>query len=92
MLREMLKQFGAVEDVLAYTNSFGEDVHFPCWSKADDSVIEEAYKGAMEVEQGDKNSLALSGVGEASNVEEYEAKEEEKLYSEKDKEDSEGLF
>jgi hypothetical protein len=92
MLREMLLHFGAIEDVLAYTNSFGEDVHFPCWSKADDNVIEEAYKGVMEVEQGDKNSLSLKGVGEASNIDEYEAKEEEKLYSDEDKKDSEGLF
>ena len=92
MLREMLLRFGAIEDVLNYTNSFGEDVHFPCWSKADDSVIEEAYKGVMEVEHGDRSSLSLKGVGEASNVEEYEAKEEEKLYSEEDKKDSEGLF
>lgn len=92
MLREMLLHFGAIEDVLNYTNSFGEDVHFPCWSKADDNDIEEAYKGVMEVEQGDKNSLSLKGVGEASNIDEYEAKEEEKLYSDEDKKDSEGLF
>ena len=92
MLREMLLRFGAIEDALAYTNSVGEDVHFPCWSKVEDKNIEEAYKGAMEVEEGDKNSLSLKGVGEASNVEEYEAKEEEKLYSDEDKKDSEGLF
>lgn len=92
MLREMLLRFGAIEDVLSYTNSFGEEVRFPCWSKADDTVIEEAYKGVMEVEQGDKNSLSLKGVGEVSNIEEYEAKEEEKLYSEEDKKDVEGLF
>ncbi len=92
MLREMLLRFGAIEDALNYTNSFGEEVHFPCWSKADDKDIEEAYKGAMEVEQGDKNSLSLKGVGEASNIDEYEAKEEEKLYSDEDKKDSEGLF
>lgn len=92
MLREMLLRFGAVEDVLSYTNSFGEEVRFPCWSKADDAVIEEAYKGVMEVEQGDKNSLSLKGIGEASNIEEYEAKEEEKLYSEEDKKDMEDLF
>ena len=92
MLREMLLHFGAIEDILTYTNSFGEDTHFPCWSKASDNVIEEAYKGVMEVEQGDKNSLSLKGVGEASNVDEYEPKEEEKLYSDEDKKDSEGLF
>ena len=92
MLREMLLKFGAIEDVLTYINSFGEEVHFPCWSKKEDKYIEEAYNGAMEVEQGDKNSLSLSGVGEASNVDEYEAKDEEKPYSEEDKKDAEEVF
>lgn len=92
MLREMLLKFGAVEDTLDYTNSFGEDVHFPCWSKKEDKNIEDSYSSAMEVEQGDKNSLSLNGVGEASNIDEYEPKEEEKLYSEEDKKDTEGLI
>jgi len=92
MLREMLLKFGAQEDTLIYTNAYGEEVHFPCWSKAEDKNIEEAYKGVMEVEQGDKSSLSLNGVGEASNVEEYGAKEEEKLYSDEDKKDAEGLL
>jgi hypothetical protein len=92
MLREMLLKFGAVEDVLDYTNSFGEEVHFPCWSKKEDKNIEDSYSSAMEVEQGDKNSLSLNGVGEASNIDEYEPKEEEKLYSEEDKKDAEGLI
>ena len=92
MLREMLKQFGAEEDSLTYTNAFDEVVNFPCWSKKEDKTIEDAYSGVMEVEQGDKNSLSLHGVGEASNIEEYEPKEEEKLYSDEDKKNSEGLF
>ena len=92
MLREMLKQFGAEEDSLTYTNAFDEVVNFPCWSKKEDKTIEDAYSGVMEVEQGDKNSLSLHGVGEASNIEEYEPKEEEKLYSDEDKKSSEGLF
>lgn len=92
MLREMLKQFGAEEDSLTYTNAHGEVVNFPCWSKKEDGDIEEAYRGAIEVEEGDKSSFSLKGVGEVSNVEEYEAKEEEKLYSEEDKKDSEDLF
>ena len=75
-----------------YTNSFSEEVNFPCWSKQEDKAIEDTYKGVMEVEQGDKNSLSVGGIGEASNVDEYEAKEEEKLYSDEDKKDSEGLF
>lgn len=92
MLREMLLKFGAQEDTLSYTNAHGEEVHFPCWSKAEDKNIEDAYSNAMEVEQGDRNSLVIQSVGEASNVEEYEAKEEEKLYSDKDKKESEDLF
>ena len=92
MLRETLIKFGAKEDVLIYTNSMGEDSHFPCWSKTEDKNIEEAYNGAIEVEQGDKQSLSLGSVGEASNVDEYEAKDEEKLYTEEDKKESEGLF
>lgn len=91
-LRETLLRFGAKEDVMHYTNSFSEEVNFPCWSKQEDKAIEDTYKGVMEVEQGDKNSLSVGGIGEASNVEEYEAKEEEKLYSEDDKAESEGLF
>ena len=91
-LRETLLRFGAKEDVMHYTNSFDEEVNFPCWSKQEDKAIEDTYKGVMEVEQGDKNSLSVGGIGEASNVEEYEAKEEEKLYSEDDKAESEGLF
>ena len=91
MLRETLLKFGAVEDTLVYTNSMGEDSHFPCWSKTEDKNIEEAYNGAMEVEEGDKKSLAY-GVGEASNVDEYEPKEDGKPYTEDDRKEAEGLF
>ena len=92
MLRETLIKFGAKEDTLVYTDARGDVKHFPCWSKAEDTDIEEAYAGAMEIEEGDKNSLNIEGVGEASNVDEYEPKEEEKLYSDKDKAESEDLF
>lgn len=92
MLRETLKQFGAVEDTLQYTNSFGEEMHFPCWSKAEDADINEAYVGAMEIENGDKTSLSAVSVSEASNTEKVEKKEEEKPYSDKDLEEAENLF
>lgn len=92
MLRETLKQFGAVEDILQYTNSFGEEMHFPCWSKAEDADINEAYVGAMEIENGDKASLSAVSVSEASNTEKVEKKEEEKPYSDKDLEEAENLF
>ena len=92
MLRETLKQFGAVEDTLQYTNSFGEEMHFPCWSKAEDADINEAYVGAMEIENGDKASLSAVSVSEASNTEKVEKKEEEKPYSDKDLEEAENMF
>lgn len=92
MLRETLIKFGAKEDTLVYTDARGDVKHFPCWSKIEDTDIEEAYAGAMEIEEGDKNSLNIEGVGEASNVDEYEPKEEEKLYSDEDKTESEDLF
>ena len=92
MLRETLIKFGAKEDTLVYTDTRGEVKHFPCWSKIEDTDIEEAYAGAMEIEEGDRNSLSIEGVGEASNVDEYEPKEEEKLYSDEDKAESEDLF
>ena len=92
MLRETLIKFGAKEDTLVYTDTRGDVKHFPCWSKVEDTDIEEAYAGAMEIEEGDKNSLNIGGVGEASNVDEYEPKEEEKLYSDEDKAESEDLF
>ena len=89
MLRETLKQFGAQEDVLVYDDSFGEEKHFPCWSKVEDNSIEDAYNGAMEVEQGDKQALS---VGDATNTDEYEAKDEDKPYTEEDKKEGEDLF
>ena len=89
MLRETPKQFGAQEDVLVYDDSFGEEKHFPCWSKVEDKNIEDAYNGAMEVEQGDKQALS---VGDASNTEEIEVKDDEKPYTEDDKKEGEGLF
>lgn len=92
MLRETLIKFGAKEDTLVYTDARGDVKHFPCWSKIEDTDIEEAYAGAMEIEEGDKNSLNIESVGEASNVDEYEPKEEEKLYSDEDKAESEDLF
>ena len=92
MLRDTLMKFGAQEDTLIYTDSRGDVKHFPCWSKVEDNDIEEAYAGAMEIEEGDKNSLNINSVGEATNIDEYEPKEESKLYSDEDKKESEDLF
>lgn len=93
MLRETLKQFGAVEDVLQYTNAFGEEMHFPCWSKAEDKDIDEAYLGAMEIENGDKANIGAVGVSEATNTTVPEPKgEEEKPYSDEDLKNAEDLF
>ena len=92
MLRETLKTFGAVEDSLSYTNSFGDEVNFPCWSKTEDKDIDEAYVGAMEVEQGDKTNMGVLGVGEATNIATDEPKNEEKPYTEEDKKNADSLF
>lgn len=93
MLRETLKNFGAVEDVLQYTNAFGEIMHFPCWSKLEDKDIDEAYLGAMEIENGDKANMSVIGVSEASNVNMPEPKsEDEKPYTEEDMKNAQDLF
>lgn len=93
MLRETLKNFGAVEDVLQYTNAFGEIMHFPCWSKLEDKDIDEAYLGAMEIENGDKANMGVIGVSEASNVNMPEPKsEDEKPYTEDDMKNAQDLF
>ena len=93
MLRETLKNFGAVEDVLQYTNAFGEIMHFPCWSKLEDKDIDEAYLGAMEIENGDKANMGVIGVSEASNVDIPEPKGEgEKPYTEDDMKNAQDLF
>lgn len=93
MLRETLKQFGAVEDVLQYTNAFGEEMHFPCWSKIEDKDIDEAYMGAMEIESGDKANLGVVGVSEATNTAVVESRgEEEKPYTEEDLKQAEDMF
>lgn len=93
MLRETLKSFGAVEDVLTYINAMEEEKHYPCWSKVEDADIDEAYSGAMEIEEGDKASLnnAVS-VSEATNIQTVEPTEEDKLYSDQDMKDAEDLF
>lgn len=92
MLRETLKNFGAVEDTLVYYSSLGDERHYPCWSKVEDKDIDEAYSGAMEIEEGDKANMGVVGVSEASNVPVQETKTEEKLYSVEDRKDAEELF
>lgn len=80
MLRETLKSFGAVEDMLRYNNSMGDLVEFPCWSKSEDKEIDEAYKGEVEIAEGDK----AHSVSEATNITETETSSGEKPYSEED--------
>ena len=80
MLRETLKSFGAVEDTLRYNNSMGDLVEFPCWSKSEDKEIDEAYKGEVEIAEGDK----AHSVSEATNITETETSSDEKPYSEED--------
>ena len=80
MLRETLKSFGAVEDMLRYNNSMGDLVEFPCWSKSEDKEIDEAYKGEVEIAEGDK----AHSVSEATNITDTETSSDEKPYSESD--------
>ena len=90
MLRETLKTFGAKEDILTYTNALGEVKNFPCWSRKDDAELEEAYEGAVEIEQGDKANLGA--IGEADNSEREMKETEEKLYSAEDLKEAEDIF
>lgn len=80
MLRETLKSFGAVEDMLRYNNTMGDLIEFPCWSKSEDKEIDEAYKGEVEIAEGDK----AHSVSEATNITETETSSDEKPYSESD--------
>lgn len=92
LMRETLKQFGAVEDILVYTNSFGEEMRFPCWSKEEDENINEAYVGTMEIENGDKANMGIVGVSEADNVIVPESNSDEKPYSDEDLKNAQELF
>lgn len=84
MMRETLKAFGAEEATLTYTNSLGEVINYPCWSKKDDSILKELYKGNLEVEEEDKKHLGLDAF--------TESKKEDKSYTDKDFEEAEDLF
>lgn len=90
LMRETLKQFGAEEDVLVYVNAFGDEIHFPCWSKEEDKNISEAYIGVMEIENGDKASIDLSSVSETDNADVETV--EQKPYSDEDLKNAEELF
>ena len=92
LMRETLKQFGAIEDILVYTNSFGEEMRFPCWSKEEDESINEAYVGTMEIENGDKANMGIVGVSEADNVIVPESNSDEKPYSDEDLKNAQELF
>lgn len=92
MLRESLKQFGAVEDTFVYFNSLEEEVSFPCWSKVEDDNIKKGYARAVEVENGDKASLSVESVSEVSNAPVRENTDDEKPYTDRDLEDAKDLF
>ena len=92
MLRETLKSFGAEEDIFTYYNALDEEVRFPCWSKVEDETIKNGYDRAMDVENGDKASLNIESVSDATNIDVIENTPEEKPYTDKDLEDAEDLF
>ena len=91
MLGVTLKSFGAVEDKFVYFNAVEEQITFPCWSKVEDKTLEENARIVKEVEDGDKASLSIEGMSEASNLEVAE-ETKEKLYTDQDIEEAEGLF
>ena len=92
MLRETLKQFGAIEDTLTYQNSHDEMVQFPCWSKTEDENIRNGYARALDVEEGDKASLSIEGVSVVTNAPVVEKADKETPYSKEDLEKSKDLF
>ena len=92
MLRETLKSFGAKEDIFVYFNSLEEEVKFPCWSKEEDELIKNGYDRAMEVETGDRASLSIESVSDATNIDTGDKEPDEKLYTDKDYKDAENLF
>lgn len=87
MMRETLKTFGAEEATLVYTNSFGEVINYPCWSKKDDSILKDLYKGNIEVEEEDKKHLGLDAL-----IGNEKDEETEKSYTDADFEEADGLF
>lgn len=91
MLREQLLSFGAVEDELVYTNALNEEKHYVCWSKEEDKDINEAYEGAVEIEEGDKNRISFGSVSEVNNMS-VEETSVEKKYTDKDLKEAEDLF
>lgn len=92
MLRETLKSFGAEEDTLVYTNALGEERRFPCWSKTEDSQIDDAYAGSVEVEEGDRANIGAVSVSEATNTAVVEKTEEEKPYTDEDWKNASEMF
>lgn len=91
-MRETLKSFGAVEDELVYTNVSGDEVHLPCWSKADDGVLQESYRGNLEIAEEDRRGVDMRGIGEVDNMVAEDMVAKEKEYSQGDMDRAETLF
>lgn len=92
LLGEYLREFGAVPDTFVYFNANGEQRNCPCWSKVEDTDIQDAYYNNMEIYEGDKALLSAVPVGEASNKEVKEDVEEDKSYTQEDLDRAEDLF
>lgn len=74
-LRETLKRFGAVEDVLRYSNIAGKQIEFSCWSVLENDAISNVYKSEVEIAEGDK--AHFESVSEANNSPVEEAPKEQ---------------
>ena len=92
LLGEYLREFGAVPDTFVYFNANGEQRNCPCWSKVEDTDIQDAYYNNMDIYEGDKALLSAVPVGEASNKEVKEDVEEDKSYTQEDLDRAEDLF
>lgn len=80
LLRETLIGFGAHEDVFTYVSGSGKKVEFRCWSKDDDSELNTAFEGEVEVAEADRAKMLA-----VSDTSVQESEQAEKAYSEQDK-------
>ena len=67
-------------------------MNYPCWSKTEDEDLRNGYARAMEVEDGDKATLSIEGVSDVTNAPVVTKDNDEKPYTDADKEDAQDLF
>lgn len=60
-LRELLINYGAVDDKLVYKNKAGSEVEVPCWSKIADDELKEIEDYYSDVFDADEDIIGMSG-------------------------------